>query len=410
MRILHVNKFLYRRGGAESYMSDVAALQGAAGDTVEYFGMAHPDNDPSTYADRFPRNVELDPVPPGARAKLAAASRMLWSRSSARGIAAVLDDFRPDVVHFHNIYHQLSPSIVRPTARRGIAMVMTLHDYKLACPTYQLLDHDAICEACIDTNLWAAPRRRCKDGSLGASALLAGELALHRALGAYDPISALICPSRFMLDTMTRAGIERPARLRHLPHFVETAGIDPKTTPGGGLAFVGRLSREKGVDVLLRAVAALDPAAPLVLAGDGPERAALERLRDELGLSSTTFVGRLPKEGVEALLRSSLAMVLPARWHENQPMSILEAFALGVPVVSTAVGGIGELVDEAVGRVVPHDDVTALSEALEHLLADPIRAFEQGRAARAIAETRFSPSAHLRGLAEIYEGAGACAS
>jgi glycosyltransferase involved in cell wall biosynthesis len=186
--------------------------------------------------------------------------------------------------------------------------------------------------------------------------------------------------------------------------------MNPKTTPGGGLAFVGRLSREKGVDVLLRAVAALDPAAPLVLAGDGPERAALERLRDELGLSSTTFVGRLPKEGVEALLRSSLAMVLPARWHENQPMSILEAFALGVPVVSTAVGGIGELVDEAVGRVVPHDDVTALSEALEHLLADPIRAFEQGRAARAIAETRFSPSAHLRGLAEIYEGAGACAS
>src|SRR5262245_48147585 len=141
MRILHVNKFLYRRGGAESYMADLGDAQRAAGHEVEVFGMAHPANPPLRLERHFPADLELDPPPAGVAGKVMAVGRMLWSTSARRGIEAVVDDFQPDLVHLHNIYYHLSPSILGPLARRRVPMVMTLHDYKLACTTYQFLDH-----------------------------------------------------------------------------------------------------------------------------------------------------------------------------------------------------------------------------------------------------------------------------
>ena len=141
MRILHVNKFLYRRGGAEAYMEDLADLQVAAGHTVSFFGMAHPLNTHLEYASHYPRDIEFEPPPAQLSERVRGVARMLYSTSASKGMDAVLSEFRPDVVHLHNIYHQLSPSVLRPIARRRIPAVMTLHDYKLACPTYRFLDH-----------------------------------------------------------------------------------------------------------------------------------------------------------------------------------------------------------------------------------------------------------------------------
>src|SRR5580704_3751411 len=149
VRILHVNKFLYRRGGAEAYMEDLADLQIAAGHTVAFFGMAHPQNTHLEYAAEFPSHIELEPPPPTLIGRARGVARMLYSTSASRGMDNVLADFQPDVVHMHNIYHQLSPSVLRPVARRRIPAVMTLHDYKLACPTYQFLDHGNLCQACL---------------------------------------------------------------------------------------------------------------------------------------------------------------------------------------------------------------------------------------------------------------------
>lgn len=131
MRVLHVNKYLYRRGGAESYMEAVASLQRAAGHEVAFFGMQHPDNDHHVYARHFPSYLELEPAPTSVVGKVTGFGRMVWSTSARRGIDAVVADFEPDVVHLHNTYHHLSPSILGPLARRRIPAVMTLHDYKL---------------------------------------------------------------------------------------------------------------------------------------------------------------------------------------------------------------------------------------------------------------------------------------
>ena len=405
MRILHVNKFLYRRGGAEGYMLDVAALQVAAGHEVAFFGMDHPDNPPQRFAAQLPAFVELEPPPPGMARRAAAAGRMLWSTSARRGMDAVVRAFRPDVAHAHNLYHQLSPSVLRPLADRGVPVVLTLHDYKLACPSYQLLDHGRLCDACLGGRYHRAVARRCKDGSLGASLVLAVESGAHRLLGAWGPVRTFISPSRFMAATMSRAGVY-PERLELLDHFVDARPLRPKSRPGGPVVFAGRLAAEKGVDVLIEAIAALGPEARLEVAVEGPERAALESLAAELAPGRVRFHGRLARDRLLELIRGATVVAVPSRWHENQPMAVLESFACGVPVVATDLGGLPELVDPGRdGQIVPAGDADALADALADLLAEPERALAMGAAGRAKVERRFAPALHLQRLEQIYMGA-----
>ena len=405
MRILHVNKYMYRRGGAEGYMLDVADLQRAAGHEVAFFGMDHPENDPSEFSAEFPSHIEMNPPPSSLTGRLAGMGRMLWSPSAARGMDAVLERFRPDVVHLHNVYHQLSPSVLAPVARRGVPAVMTLHDYKLACPTYNFLAHGEVCEACLGGRFHNAIRRRCKDGSLLASAAAAVELTVHTMADAYGPARLLLCPSHFLAEKMTDAGVY-PDRLRWIPHFVDTAAIACADTPGRGIAFAGRLSSEKGVDTLIEAVARMGPDAHLHVAGDGPERARLEALAAERGAGKITFHGRLSKDALHDLLRSVSVLAMPSRWYENQPMIVLEAFACGIPVVGTRLGGTPELVEPGVdGDLVAAGDVTGLAEALHAFVSDPARAFEMGRKGRARVERDFTPEAHLQRLHGLYQEA-----
>lgn len=382
-------------------MLDVAELQRAAGHEVELFGMQHPENPPGlTYADTFPTLVELEPPPQGGRAKVAAAARMLWSRSSEKGLAETIQRFQPDVVHCHNIYHQLSPSILRPVAAAGIPCVMTLHDYKLACPSYQMLDHGNLCNACVTGGPLQAARRRCKDGSFASSALLSLESSLHRLIKAYAPVTTFVCPSQFLATVMREAGVF-PDRMAVINHFVVLDGAPLADRPGRGFVFGGRLSREKGVDVLIRAVAL--SGVTLDIAGDGPVKAELEALAAELAPDRITFHGRLPRDELQALMRGSVASVVPSRWHENQPMTILESLGAGVPVIATALGGMPELVRDGIeGWVVPHDDPAALARTLTAVAADPVTAHAMGLAARERMLREFSSSAHLARLEEVY--------
>jgi glycosyltransferase involved in cell wall biosynthesis len=407
MRVLHVNKFLYRRGGAEGYMLDLAELQAKAGHEVAFFGMDHPENPPLPLAAHFPPHVELDLPPRRVYARVTAGARMIHSSESRRGIDAVLSRFRPDVAHLHNIYHQLSPSVLRPLVAHGVPMVMTLHDYKLACPSYQFLDHGRICEACLGGRFHHAVLRRCKDDSLVNSLLLAVESAAHRLTGAYDPVGTFVCPSEFMAGKMLAAGIE-PARLRVLSHFVDLTGIEPKQEPGGPVVFAGRLAPEKGVDVLVEAIGLLGGEARLEVAGDGPERERLEALAGARAPGRVRFWGRLSKERLLELLSRASVCAIPSRWYENQPMAVLEAFACGVPVVATGLGGLPELVEPGVdGEIVPADDPATLAKALGGTLRDQERAFAMGRAGLAKMRQRFSPERHLEQLDGIYQGVGA---
>lgn len=401
MRILHVNKYLYRRGGAESYLQDVAALQTANGDEIEYFGTAEGLEEPFAYAEHFAPTMHLAPLPTGTRERVVTAARILWNRPARRGLDSVISQFQPDIAHLHNIYHQLSPSVIAALDVRGVPIVMTLHDYKLACPTYRFLAHGEICEACLGGHFHRAVIRGCHDAGRLHSAVLAAESALHALVGAYDPVAAFVCPSRFMFDKMSMAGVDAP-RLVHIPHFVEHRPFAPAPPSDGPVVVAGRLSPEKGVDVLIDAVACSTSRPRLVIAGDGPARRDLEHRAANLGVD-TSFTGRLPADRIAALLESARLVVLPSRWYENQPMILLEAMASGRATIGTTLGGIPELITDGVsGRLVPPDDPDALAMAIDELLDDRTALAEMGRNGWELAVERFSPAAHLDALAALY--------
>jgi glycosyltransferase involved in cell wall biosynthesis len=230
---------------------------------------------------------------------------------------------------------------------------------------------------------------------------------VHRLLRAYQPVRRFVCPSRFLAAKIAQGGVY-PERLRVLPNFVETRGVAVKQHPGGPVLYAGRLSYEKGVDVLVQAVARLG-SARLEVAGDGPERPALEALAAAVAPGRVRFLGQVPKPRLLELMRAAAVVALPSRCHENQPMAVLEAFASGVPVVASSLGGLPELVEPGLlGDITPPDDPAALAAPLARLLDDPRRAQAMGRAARATAEERFAPERHLGQLERLYQEAHAC--
>ncbi|MGL5911606.1 MAG: glycosyltransferase family 4 protein, partial [Phycicoccus sp.] len=194
-------------------------------------------------------------------------------------------------------------------------------------------------------------------------------------------------------------------RVRVLHNVVDPAG-SPAAGPGRDLVVAGRLSHEKGVDVVIRAMADVPGEVVLHVAGDGPEAGRLRDLADRVAPGRVRFHGRMTTRDLHRLVASCVATVVPSRWHENQPLSVLESFALAVPVVSTDLGGLPELVTDAVtGRLVPADDPEALGSALAAMVADPESAHRMGRSARDLVAAEFSAASHLAGLDRVYRDA-----
>lgn len=252
-----------------------------------------------------------------------------------------------------------------------------------------------------------AVKRRCKDGSLAASGIAALEVGAHRTLRAYGPVSTFLCPSVFLRDQMAAAGIA-PEKLLHLDNFTDT-DVPVRTEPGTGVLFAGRLSHEKGVDVLIDAMpvlAAETPGAVLDVVGDGPDRAELEERAARVAPGLVRFHGRVSADEVRARMRAAAVSAVPSRWYENQPLSVLEAFASGVPVVASALGGLTDLVTPGVdGDLVPAEDPAALALALRPYLSDPQYSLRHGASARERALRRHAPAEHAERIARVYEEA-----
>lgn len=403
-RVLMVNKFHYPRGGAEHYMFRLAGLLEERGSHVDYFAMHDPRNQPCETDRFFVSEVDFEQPASGVAGRVGMAGRMVYSLEARRKMTQLLADRPVALAHVHNIYHQLSPSLLSPLHRRGIPVVMTVHDFKLVCPVYSLLSNGEICERCVGNGFSPAVRHRCNRGSLSGSMLVAGETWLHRRLRLYrDGIDVFITPSAFARDRLVQGGYP-PDRIQVIANCVVADAYRPMYAAGDHSLYIGRLSREKGVEVLVQA--AIETGARVKLVGDGPMRPALERMIAGSG-ADVELLGFRSGDDLAAAVQAASAVVMPSICHDNCPLAVIEAMAWGKPVIGSRVGGIPELVrDGQEGLLVPHGDAAALGQAMLRLQGDPELCQRMGRAGRLRVEQHYDADPHYRAVTAAYALAG----
>lgn len=321
--------------------------------------------------------------------KIRAAKNVLWSKPAAEAVDAALTAFRPDVIHLHNYAHQLSSSIISTIRSHGIPSVYTAHDYKLICPAYVANVDNKDCFSCATKLSPKLLLDKCHHDSLTWSSVVGVEAVLVRSRQLVP--DKVIGPSKFMADSLKRSWIGRLADIELLRNPVDPTGQD-WVGAGDYLLYVGRLSREKGVEELIKATASLG--IRLVVAGDGPLRQDLEAQVRVSG-ARVAFVGHAGQEALTALRRDCIAQVVSSTWPENAPLSALEAAADGVPLIVTARGGLPEFA--ALGaKVAVIDGIEAqeISRALRGLpnINDDLEGFR----------TATSWETHVSELSRIY--------
>lgn len=401
MRILLVNKYYYLRSGTERYLFNLKRLLESQGHTTEIFAMQHPRNLPALHNRHFVPHIDFRNLTLVNRIKTI--SRVVWFPQAARQITPVLDAFQPDIVHLSSIYHQLSPSVLTPIYRRNIPIVQRLHDYKLICPNYLLYTQGAPCTRCRNRNYFQAVRHRCLHGSLAWSLLAAIEMTIHKTCRIYERyVSTFTTPSAFLKNTAQSFGI--PAeKILHIPNFLYPEQYTVSQNDAGYLAYIGRLSHEKGLLTLLRAMRQL-PQAQLLIVGEGEMRPMLDRKVTEWELTNVQFAGYLTGKALKNTLAQARFTVLPSEWHENSPQSIIESLATGKPVVAARIGGIPELIDDGEdGLLFGPGDADGLTACLLRLWDDPGGTRQMGLNGRRKVLAQHSPENHYRQLYPLYE-------
>lgn len=324
----------------------------------------------------------------------------LWSRRTVEDVGRQLADGRVDIVHCHNTFPLVSPSVYWAAHRAGVPVVQTLHNFRLLCPQAMLLRDGNICEACVGHQPWRAALHACYRGSRTQSGLVAGMLGVHRALGTYkNKVAAYIALNDFGRRKFIEGGI--PAERIHVkPNFVDLP-LPPPAGPRNDFLFVGRLASEKGVSILAEAMQRLEGVTVRV-AGTGPARSVLD------GKARIVLLGALPLDRVFEEMRRARALVLPSICYEGAPRTLIEAFACGTPIIASRLGAMQELIqDGATGLLFAPGSATELAERMHWAASHPDQMAAMGQGARRQYESAFSPQANYVQLLEIYSKAGA---
>jgi glycosyltransferase involved in cell wall biosynthesis len=371
------------------------------GHEVALFSMADPRGAPTPYDEHFVPHIDFKAAGSPWQ-KIHHAGRAIYSLEARKRLRAMIAEFRPDVAHVRNIYHHLSPSILWELKAHRIPVLYHLNDFKLLCPSYNLLCGGEACERCKGGAFWHALKMPCYPG-IAARLALTIEAYVHRWLGSYRKcVDLFLAPSQFVRDKFIEHGWDA-GKFEVLQHFQQIDSPPQAAKKNAPILYFGRLSMEKGIDDLLRAMQ-LVPEMRLVIAGDGPQREALRQTASVLRLSNVEFVGHVGKAERDTLIAQSRFTVLPSHAYETLGKTILESYAQGRAVIASDIGSRRELVREGeTGVLYPTGNVDALANAIRMLGSRPDLAEKMGRAGRDFVRERFVPDGHYRKLMSLYE-------
>jgi glycosyltransferase involved in cell wall biosynthesis len=341
----------------------------------------------------------------GEMSPAALAKATLWNGEAYRRLRAVLRAERPSVVHFHNTFPLLSPAVYRAARREGALVAQTLHNYRLLCPNALLFHDGSPCEACVGRAFpWPAVAHACYRDSRLATAAVGTMVAVHRALGTWArDVDAYVALSELARKKFVAGGLPK-AKLFVRPNYLAD---DPGAgAHGGGFAlFVGRLSAEKGIGTLMRGWASLGGSFPLKVVGDGP-------LEGEVaGVAGVEWLGVRSRDEVLRLMREAALLVFPSECYENFPVTLVEAFATGLPVLAASGGVAGDVVRaQAAGLAFRAGDPADLAATAARMLLNHEWRRGVERAARAAYERDYTAERAYERLMAVYGAAGAALS
>jgi len=421
MNVLHINHVHYIRGGAETFYFKTAELLEKHGHKSVFFSMHHPKNMPCETSEFFMPYVDLN-IKHNIIGQLKIVGRILYSFEARRRLSKLLDKYPVDIAHLHNIYHSISPSILHELKKRRIPVVLTIHDPKLVCGSHNMYvyvnDNNSkvckLCESCSGRKYYMSIVKRCVKESLAKSILVAMEMYLHhKVMDIYNLVDVFISPSLFFKDKFRKMGFEK--EMIHLPYFIDIQELlEIKSKVDGdrqrqkelSVICFGRLSLEKGLFTLLKAAKRMlheGRRMQVKIAGDGPIREQLHKNVETENIKNIKFLGYMSHDNLYQEVKNNIAAVVPSEWYDNYPMSIIETFAIGVPVIGARIGGIPEMVrDYETGLTFEPWNADDLYSKLKYLEEHPDEAVAWGKKGKKFVEQELNAEKHYQRLMEIY--------
>ncbi len=344
MKIVQAHKYFWKRDGASNYMLELSDLLKERNHEVFPFSCKQKESLSSPQKKYFVDYFNLsDPSKLGYKEKAIALTHFFYSNQARKQFERLVREYKPNVLHIHNIYHHISPSILPIAKKYGLKVVMTLHDYKLICPNYSLFHHGEVHEEDAKGLYLSCIGNKCvKDSRVQSAVSVASMIWNHKIMKYYEKyIDKFIAPSEFMLNLCVKHGWDRK-KFVHITNPVNTDRFKYSNKEGDRVLFVGRLSEEKGLDVLLES-AKLNSDIPHTIVGTGPLESELKNKIKKDKITNVKMVGFQTGNKLVNYLKSARIMVAPSIWYENAPLSILEAKSMGKIVVASKIGGIPEL-------------------------------------------------------------------
>ncbi len=381
MKILQVHNLYQRSGGEDVVVAAERELLKAHGHQVFCYSV-------SNHAIK------------GVGEKLSIAWNSSYSQSSRKRFAAELGAVKPDLVHVHNFFPLLTPSIYDACRDAGVQVVQTLHNYRLICPGAFLERDGEVCEKCLDGSFYRAAWYGCYRGSRIASLVVARMVSMHHRLGTWhSKINRFIALTEFAKSRFVKAGFPEE-RIAVKPNFERESALFESFSSRSGALFVGRLSQEKGILTLLTAWRHLDT--PIRIIGDGP---MVDEVRDS-GLFNVTYEGHRTRQEVMTAMQRASFLVLPSECYEGFPMVLVEAFAYGLPVIAARIGSLAEIVrDGETGITFEAGNPEDLAAKIRWAVAHPDAMEKFGETALLQSREKYSPEVNYRRLMEIYHEA-----
>jgi glycosyltransferase involved in cell wall biosynthesis len=337
--------------------------------------------------------------------KLGMVPRVVYSSKTYKDVRATVAETRPDVAHIHNVFPLISPAVYRALSDSGIPIVQTLHNFRFLCPNGIFYTKGETCELCKFGNTVNAVLLKCYRNSYSLSALYAFSVGLHRRLGTFQMIDHFIALTGFTAGKIIESGLANREKVSILGNFIlENIPVPGEYNPKGPyVVYLGRLSPEKGVDILIRAMSGIS-GLELKIAGDGPQASELKNLARKLGLAHVTFLGNISGNQKWDLLRNAAAAIVPSLVYENLPFTLLESMAVGTPVIASDIGSLPYIIkDSSTGLLFQPGNPDDLREKLLWMTAHPKEALDLGRNGREFFNKRYSEQAHYNGLMDIYK-------